>query len=83
MAAQVSRGLELQGPLPMILAKAYEDETLSSAHVFEWYKRFSEGRSSEKDDEPAEHPMSGITDQNITKIRDMNGFPFTSVSSDC
>ncbi|GFY03350.1 hypothetical protein TNCV_1173081 [Trichonephila clavipes] len=32
---------------------AYGDETLSHAHVFEWYKRFSGGKDSVEDDEPA------------------------------
>ncbi|GFV46696.1 protein GVQW3 [Trichonephila clavipes] len=57
-----------------ILIEAYGDETLSSAYVFEWYKRFSGGRVSAEDDEPAGHPRSAITDQNIAKMRDMSGF---------
>ncbi|GFU76966.1 uncharacterized protein TNCV_4521221 [Trichonephila clavipes] len=32
------------------------EETLSRAHVFEWYKRFSGGRVSVEDDEPAGRP---------------------------
>ncbi|GFV57097.1 uncharacterized protein TNCV_3530461 [Trichonephila clavipes] len=36
---------------------------------------FSEERVSVEDDEPAGHRRSAISDQNITKIRDMSGFP--------
>ncbi|GFY34321.1 hypothetical protein TNCV_2506241 [Trichonephila clavipes] len=39
--------------------EAYGDETLSCAHVFEWYKRFSEGRVSGEDDELAGRPRNG------------------------
>ncbi|GFX58020.1 hypothetical protein TNCV_4047781 [Trichonephila clavipes] len=56
---------------------AYGDESLSCAHVFEWCKRFSGGKVSEKD-EPAGYPGSAIRDKNIAKIRDMSGFPLTS-----
>ncbi|GFU34028.1 hypothetical protein TNCV_639981 [Trichonephila clavipes] len=51
--------------------QAYGDETLSSAHVIEWYNRFSGGKVSVEDDEPAGRPRSAITDQNIAKIRDI------------
>ncbi|GFV84914.1 hypothetical protein TNCV_4298961 [Trichonephila clavipes] len=58
--------------------EAYGDETLSRAHVFEWYKRFSRGRDSGEDDECAERPRSAFTYQNIAKIGDMSRFPLTS-----
>ncbi|GFS91918.1 hypothetical protein TNCV_1930971 [Trichonephila clavipes] len=57
-----------------ILTDAYEDETLSSAHVFEWYKWSSRGRISVEEDEPAERTRSVITDKNIDQIRDMREF---------
>ncbi|GFV47052.1 protein GVQW3 [Trichonephila clavipes] len=62
-----------------ILIETYGDETLSREHVFEWYKRFSGGRVSGEDDEPAGRPRSAITDKNIAKICEMGGFPLTSV----
>ncbi|GFT49205.1 hypothetical protein TNCV_2860431 [Trichonephila clavipes] len=43
-----------------ILAKAYGDKNFP-AYVFEWYKRFSGGRVSVEDDEPAERPRLNIT----------------------
>ncbi|GFT30307.1 hypothetical protein TNCV_2376121 [Trichonephila clavipes] len=57
----------------------YGDETLSRAYVFEWHKRFPGGSVSVADDDLAVHPRSAITDQNSAKIRDMSGFPLTSV----
>ncbi|GFV58425.1 hypothetical protein TNCV_4036001 [Trichonephila clavipes] len=36
--------------------QAYGDESLSYAHVFEWYKRISGGRVSVEIDETAGHP---------------------------
>ncbi|GFX50996.1 hypothetical protein TNCV_2733471 [Trichonephila clavipes] len=50
------------------------------AQVFEWYKRFSEERVSAEEDEPAGWPRSAITDQKMSKIRDMNGILLTSVA---
>ncbi|GFW69771.1 hypothetical protein TNCV_1884151 [Trichonephila clavipes] len=62
-----------------ILTKAYGDKSLYHAHVLEVRKWFSGGRDSVKDDEHAVRPRSAITDQNIAKIRNMTGFPLTSV----
>ncbi|GFU92419.1 hypothetical protein TNCV_824451 [Trichonephila clavipes] len=62
-----------------ILTEAYAGETLSSAHVSEWYMRSSGRRIGAEDDEPAKRPISVITDQNTDKILDMSGFPLASV----
>ncbi|GFT63966.1 hypothetical protein TNCV_2314371 [Trichonephila clavipes] len=37
------------------------------------------GRDSVEEDETAGRPWSAITDQSTVKIRDMSGFPLTSV----
>ncbi|GFX34960.1 hypothetical protein TNCV_2329001 [Trichonephila clavipes] len=66
-------------PTTLICLWAYGDETLSRAHVFEWYHMFSGEIDSAENDEPAGRPMSVITDQNIAKVRDMIRFPLTSV----
>jgi hypothetical protein len=34
-----------------LLTEAYGEECMSPARVFEWHKRFSEGRESMKDDD--------------------------------
>jgi len=33
-----------------LLCEVYGENTLSRAHMFEWYKRFSEGREGMEDD---------------------------------
>ncbi|GFW46155.1 transposable element Tcb2 transposase [Trichonephila clavipes] len=43
-----------------ISTEAYEEETLSRAHVFEWHKIFSGGRVSVEDDESAGCPNSTV-----------------------
>ncbi|GFX57011.1 hypothetical protein TNCV_3701761 [Trichonephila clavipes] len=58
---------EIQGDLH----KAFSDKTLSGVYVFEWHKRFSAGRDNGKNDEHARHPRRAITDQSITKVRDV------------
>ncbi|GFU93548.1 hypothetical protein TNCV_947901 [Trichonephila clavipes] len=62
-----------------MLTEAYGDEILSRAHVFEWNMRFTGGTDSVEDDERAGCTRLVITHQNIVKIRDMGGFPMTSV----
>ncbi|GFW19016.1 hypothetical protein TNCV_165291 [Trichonephila clavipes] len=64
-----------------ILTDAYGDEILSRAHVFEWHKWFSRKRDSVEDDEPAGCPpkKSTVTDLNNAEIRNMKGFPCTSM----
>ncbi|GFU40907.1 hypothetical protein TNCV_2466841 [Trichonephila clavipes] len=44
---------------------------MSRVHVFEWHKRFSRGRDSVEDDEPAGRSRQAMADENIAKIRDM------------
>jgi len=40
-------------------------------HVFEWHKRFLEGRESLKDDDRPGRPRTAVTDDNIEKVRDV------------
>ncbi|XP_012231347.2 protein GVQW3-like [Linepithema humile] len=49
----------------------YGDDCLSRSKVFEWYKRFKEGRESLKDDARTGRPTTSSTDANIAKIRDL------------
>ncbi|GFU80246.1 hypothetical protein TNCV_3520231 [Trichonephila clavipes] len=61
-----------------ILTEVCGDEVLSRVSTC-ISKQFSREIDSVKDDEPVGSPKSAITDQNIAKIRDMRGFPYTSV----
>ena len=40
----------------------------SRARMFEWHKRFSEGRESVKDNESPGRPRTTVTDDNIEKV---------------
>jgi len=53
-----------------LLTEAYCEDSMSRAHVFEWHKRFSEGKESLKDDRPG-HPRTAVTDDNIEKVQDV------------
>ena len=54
-----------------LLTEAYGEDCMSRARVFEWHKRFSEGRGSVKDDDRLGHPRADVTDDNIEKVRDV------------
>jgi len=50
-----------------LLTEAYGEDCLSRARVFEWHKRFSEGRESLKYDNRPDHPRTVVTDDNTQK----------------
>ncbi|KAG5319854.1 MOS1T transposase, partial [Acromyrmex heyeri] len=54
-----------------LLKEAYGENSLSRARVFEWYKRFSEGRESTEDDQRPSQPVSVSTPQTVTKINEI------------
>ena len=53
-----------------LLTEACGEDCMSRARMFEWHKRFSEGRESLKDDRPG-RPRTAVTDDNIEKVRDV------------
>jgi len=53
-----------------LLTEAKGEDCMSRAGVFEWHKRFSEGRESVKDDDCLGRPRSAVADDNIEKVRD-------------
>jgi hypothetical protein len=53
-----------------LLTEAYSEDCMSYACVFEWHKRFSEGRQSLKDDDHPGHPHAVVTDD-IEKVQDV------------
>jgi hypothetical protein len=53
-----------------LLTEAYGEDCMSRARVFEWHKRFSEGRESVKDDDRPGRPRTAVTDDNIEKVPD-------------
>ena len=54
-----------------LLTEALGEGCMSLARVFEWHKRFSEGRESLKDDDRPDRLRTAVTDDNIEKVRDV------------
>jgi len=54
-----------------LIQKAYGDAAFSRTSVFEWHKRFREGRESVKDDERSCRPTRSRTDDNIASVDKM------------
>ena len=54
-----------------LIQKAYGDAVLSRTTIFEWHKRFREGRESVKDDERSFRPTTSRTDDNIATVDQM------------
>ena len=51
------------------LKQAYGEHALSRSQVFMWYKAFSEGRESIKDEPRSGWPSTSKTDNNVEKVR--------------
>ena len=51
-----------------LLKKVYGNECLSHTQVFEWFKRFKDGREEIGDDQCPGHPSTSKTEDNIEKI---------------
>ena len=47
------------------LIQAYGEHAFSRSHVFKWYKAFSEGRESIKDEPRSGRPSTSKTDNNV------------------
>jgi hypothetical protein len=54
-----------------LLNKPYGDECLCSTQVFEWFKRFKEGREEIGDDQRLGRPSTSKTDANIEKVAEI------------
>ncbi|XP_012920488.1 putative uncharacterized protein FLJ37770 isoform X2 [Heterocephalus glaber] len=54
-----------------LLKEAYGDEVMSRARVFDWHKRFKEGREDVRDDARSGRPVTHRTDENIQKVRNL------------
>jgi len=54
-----------------LIQKAYGDAALSRTTIFEWHKRFREGRESVKDDESSGRFTKSRTDDNIAAVDKM------------
>ena len=54
-----------------LIQRAYGDAALSRATIFEWHKRFLEGRESVKDDERSGRPTTSRINDNMATVDKM------------
>ena len=54
-----------------MLTKAYGESAMSKKRVYEWYKRFQDGREDVEDDERPGRPSTSTTDENVEKVKEM------------
>jgi hypothetical protein len=52
-----------------MLTEAYGADAMKKSSVFEWHKRFKEGREDVKDDERTGHPKTHRTYENVEIMR--------------
>lgn len=53
-----------------MLRQAYGYDCLSRTQVYEWYNRFKSGREDLKDDQKTGRPKTGLSAENIEKVRE-------------
>ncbi|CAK9816610.1 Protein GVQW3 [Anthophora quadrimaculata] len=54
-----------------LIKKVYGDDCLSRTRVFEWYKRFQDGRDALEDDSKPGRPKKKNRDELVEKVREM------------
>jgi histone-lysine N-methyltransferase SETMAR len=54
-----------------MLTEVYGEECMSRARVFEWHKRFCEGREDVEDDDRSGRPCTSKTDENVQKVEEI------------
>jgi len=54
-----------------MLNVAFGESTVSQRRVYEWYKRFKDGREDIEDDERPGRPNTSITDSNVKKVENV------------
>lgn len=64
----VKNGIKCSEAFKM-LKKAFGNNTMSQPRVYEWYKRFQEGREDIEDDARSGRPSSSTNDENVKKIK--------------
>lgn len=57
------------GETLQMLIQAYGDVAMKKSQVYEWHKRFREGRVSIEDDPRSGRPSTAVTDENIERVR--------------
>jgi len=54
-----------------LLTMAYGEEAMKESSVFEWYRRFQEGREDVQDDPRSGQPKTQRTDANVDRVRNL------------
>ena len=52
-----------------LLQEVYANDTISRTHLFEWHKRFKEGREEVEDDHRSGRPSTSKTDEDVECVR--------------
>ena len=52
------------------LQEVYGDATMSRTRIFEWHKRFSDGREDVEDDPRSGRPTTSRTNENVERVRE-------------
>ena len=52
-----------------LLQKVYGNDTMSRTRLFEWHRRFKEGREEGEDDHRNGKPSTSKTDENVERVR--------------
>ena len=52
-----------------LLQEIYGDDTMSKTRLFEWHRRFKEGRDKVEDDHRSRRPSTSRTDENVARVR--------------
>ena len=53
-----------------LLQEVYGDATMSRTRIFEWHKRFREGREDVEDDPKSGRPTTSRTNENVEHVRE-------------
>lgn len=61
-----------------LMKKVYGDDCLSRTRVFEWYKRFQDGRDALEDDPKPGRPKNKNRDELVEKVREMIAYDANS-----
>ena len=52
-----------------LLQEVYGNHTMSRTRLFEWHKRFKEGREEVEEDHRSGRPSTSKTDENVERVR--------------
>ena len=52
-----------------LLQEVYGDDTISRIHLFQWHRRFKDGREEVEDDHRSGRPSISRTDKNVKRVR--------------